>query len=321
MPGFETPDFPRTTMDQPILTIRNLSHRYRDRDALRDVTFQVNKGEVFGLLGPNGSGKTTLFRIVSTLLRPVTGSVTMFGHDIVGGRDAVRHQLGVVFQSPALDKKLSVYENLRHHGHLYNMTGMMLESRIQEMLERFALTDRTRDRVETLSGGLRRRVDLAKGLLHKPELLLLDEPSTGLDPLARRELTDYLLDLRDRDGLTVILTTHLMDEADRCDRLGVMDDGRLVAIDSPSRLKEQIGGDVISAETSQPEQLRDQIRQKFGLEATILNNQVRVERERGHQFITDLVEAFPGQIDAVSLGKPTLEDVFIHLTGHRLDGG
>lgn len=312
---------PRTTMDHPILTIQNLSHRYRDRDALRDVGFQVNKGEVFGLLGPNGSGKTTLFRVISTLLRPVTGTVTMFGQDIVNGRDAVRRRLGVVFQAPALDKKLSVYENLWHHGHLYNMTGPQLDDRIREMLGRFSLADRARDRVETLSGGLRRRVDLAKGLLHKPELLLLDEPSTGLDPLARRELCDYLLDLRDRDGLTVILTTHLMDEADRCDRLGVMDQGRMVALDSPSRLKEQIGGDVVSAETAHPEKLRDQIREKFGLEATILNNCVRVEREQGHRLIAQLVEAFPGQIDSVSMGKPTLEDVFIHLTGHRLNGG
>jgi ABC-2 type transport system ATP-binding protein len=182
------------------------------------------------------------------------------------------------------------------------------------------MADRKADLVETLSGGQRRRVELAKGLLHKPEVLLLDEPSTGLDPRVRRELSDYLEQLRDKDGMTILLTTHLMEEADRCDRLAILDRGRLVALSTPRLLKERIGGDVISVETTQPQPLAEQITKRFGVEAQVLDGSVRVERANGHRFIAELVEAFPGQIDAVSIHKPSLEDVFIRLTGHRFEG-
>ena len=282
--------------------------------------FTVRTGEIFGLLGPNGGGKTTLFRILSTLIAPTDGQVRIFDTDVVRDRDQIRRRIGVVFQSPSLDKKLTVTENLRHQGHLYNLQGAALQSRIDELLPRFGLADRATERVETLSGGLRRRVEIAKGLLHKPEILLLDEPSTGLDPRVRREVGDYLEQLRTTDRVTVLITTHIMEEADRCDRLALLDRGKLVALDTPAALKEQIGGDVISVESRDPAALRDQIRQKFQIEGTILNSNVRLERPRGHEFITELVEAFPGQIDAVSVGKPTLEDVFIHLTGHRFEG-
>jgi ABC-2 type transport system ATP-binding protein len=184
------------------------------------------------------------------------------------------------------------------------------------LLQRFGLADRAGDRVEKLSGGLRRRVELAKGLLHKPELLLLDEPSTGLDPLARRELGDYLAQLRRQDGVTVLLTTHIMDEADRCDRLALLDRGKLVALDTPARLKEQVGGDVV---TVTPARLREAIEKRFGLKAGVVDNTVRVERPRGHEFVPQLVETFPGEVDSISVGKPTLDDAFIHLTGHRFE--
>jgi ABC-2 type transport system ATP-binding protein len=279
----------------------------------------VRNGEFFGLLGPNGGGKTTLFRILSTLIAPTTGRVTIFECDAARQRQEIRRRIGVVFQSPGLDQKLTVLENLRHQGHLYNLRGHALQSRIDEMLARFGLTERARDLVETLSGGLRRRVELAKGLLHKPELLVLDEPSTGLDPRVRRELTEYLEQLRDRDGVTIVLTTHLMEEADRCDRIAVLDRGRLVALDSPATLKEQIGGDVIDVSARAPESLSAQVRQKFGVDARVVDGHVRIERPRGHEFVPDLVEAFPGEISSVSVGKPTLEDVFIRLTGHRFE--
>ncbi len=307
-------------MDNPILTVDALSHRYGKRTALDGVSFTVGRGEIFGLLGPNGGGKTTLFRILCTLIAPAEGRVRIFDRDVTTDRTEVRRRIGVVFQSPSLDKKLTVLENLRHQGHLYNLRGATLQTRIDELLSRFGIADRAHDLVETLSGGQRRRVELAKGLLHKPELLLLDEPSTGLDPRVRSELGDYLEELRSRDGVTVLLTTHIMEEAERCDRLAILDRGKLVALDTPAALKERIGGDVISIETKQAEQLRDQIRAKFGVEPTILNGSLRLERARGHEFITDLVEAFPGQIDAISVGKPGLEDVFIHLTGHRFEG-
>ncbi|HUI07711.1 MAG TPA: ATP-binding cassette domain-containing protein [Verrucomicrobiae bacterium] len=299
-------------MSGSLLVVEALTHRYGERTALDNVSFQVGKGEIFGLLGPNGGGKTTLFRILCTLMQPTGGRALMDGGPID------RHRIGVVFQSPGLDKKLTVLENLRHQGHLYGLSGSSLAARMMELLRRFGVSDRANELVEKLSGGLRRRVELAKGLLHRPELLLLDEPSTGLDPLARRELSDYLETLRKNDGVTVVLTTHLMEEADRCDRLALLDRGRLVALDRPGALKEQVGGDVISISAGEPEQLREKIQKRFGVQPTVVDHTLRIERPRAHEFIPDLVEAFPGAIDSVSVGKPTLEDVFIHLTGHRL---
>ncbi len=290
-----------------MIVVENLTHRYGERVALDSVSFTVQRGEFFGLLGPNGGGKTTLFRILTTLMKPTQGRVQC----------PDRSRFGVVFQSPSLDKKLTVAENLRHHGHLYGLRGATLRQRMDELLARFDLADRRNDLVEKLSGGLRRRVEVAKGLLHRPELLLLDEPSTGLDPLARRELGDYLVQLRDKDGVTVVLTTHIMDEAERCDRLALLDRGRLVALDKPAALKERVGGDVVSVT---PARLRDAIEKRFGVKATVVDNTVRIERPRGHEFVPALVEAFPGEIESVSVGKPTLEDVFIHFTGHRLEG-
>jgi ABC-2 type transport system ATP-binding protein len=300
-------------MSDSLLVVKELTHRYGQRTALDRVSFEVRRGEIFGLLGPNGGGKTTLFRVLCTLMKPTEGCVLMNG----GAID--RRRIGVVFQSPSLDKKLTVRENLIHQGHLYGLHGQSLTSRIVELLRRFGLADRTNDFVEKLSGGLRRRVELAKGLLHKPELLLLDEPSTGLDPLARRELGNYLEELRANDGVTSLLTTHIMDEADRCDRLALLDRGKLVALDTPQALKEGVGGDVISVGSANPVQLRDQIEKRFGVKAGVVERTVRIERQRGHEFVPELVEAFPGEIDSVSVGKPTIEDVFIHLTGHRFE--
>jgi ABC-2 type transport system ATP-binding protein len=296
------------------LVVDSLTHRYGERVALNAVSFTVQRGELFGLLGPNGGGKTTLFRILTTLMEPTAGSVQLDG----GPMD--RRRIGVVFQSPSLDKKLTVLENLRHQGHIYGMRGAALRTRIDELLARFGLVDRANDLVEKLSGGLRRRVELAKGLLHKPELLLLDEPSTGLDPRARRELGDYLAELRDTDGVTVLLTTHIMDEADRCNRIALLDHGKLEALDTPHALKERIGGDVVSVGSRDPAKLRAQIEKRFGVKASVVDHTIRIERPRGHEFIPALVEAFPGEIDSISVGKPTLEDVFIHLTGHHFEG-
>jgi ABC-2 type transport system ATP-binding protein len=299
------------------IEISDLHHRYGDREALRGVTFRVDRGEIFALLGPNGGGKTTLFKILSTLMRPVSGEVRVLGHDLTREAAAVRPRLGVVFQTPGLDPKLTVGENLVHHGHLYGLGGASLRERVRQVLGDLDLTERANDRVETLSGGLARRTELARGLLHTPELLLLDEPSTGLDPGARRDFSHQLRELRDRAGVTVVLTTHYMEEAERADRVAVLHDGALVAIGTADELKRGVGGDVVVIEAEAPAALRDKVRAKFGLEAQIVDGTLRVERARGHELVRDVVEAFPGEVRSVTFGRPTLEDVFVHVTGRR----
>lgn len=299
------------------VAVRDLAHSYGDRKALAGVSFEVKRGEIFGLLGPNGGGKTTLFRILATSFPSTSGEATIFGSDVRTQAEAVRRRIGVVFQNPSLDKKLTVAENLRHRGHLYGLRGAPLDDRMKEMMERLAVADRAGDIVEKLSGGLQRRVELAGGLLHRPELLILDEPSVGLDPGARRDLWLYLQRLREREGVTILLTTHLIDEADRCDRVLILNQGSVVALDTPDTLKEQIGGDVIVITSRTPDELRDALKERLAVEATIFNGKVRVERESGHAFVSQLVEAFSSMIDSVTLAKPTLEDVFIARTGHR----
>jgi len=289
--------------------IDGLTHRYGERLALDGVSFSVRKGEIFGLLGPNGGGKTTLFKILSTALRPTSGSARIEGVDVRD--DAVRRRIGVVFQAPSLDQKLTVAENLLHQGHLYGLMGSALRRRIDEELGRFGLSDRARDRVEKLSGGLQRRVELAKSLLHQPEVLLLDEPSTGLDPGARRDLWDALRSLK---GVTVLLTTHLLEEAERCDRLAILHKGKLVALGAPLDLRGEIGGDVVTIRAKDPEALAAAIREKLGETATVVQGAVRLARERGHDLVGRLVETFPGLVESVTVAKPSLEDVFLTKT-------
>ena len=308
-------------MSADALVVDGLRHQYGQRIALAGVSFSVARGEIFGLLGPNGSGKTTLFKLLSTLVRPGGGAARICGHDLVREADAVRRQLGVVFQRPSVDGKLTVRENLIHHGHLYGLRGPTLAARVRAMSERLSIADRLGDRVETLSGGLQRRVELAKGLLHQPRVLLLDEPATGLDPAARREFTRTLTELRARDGVTVVLTTHYLEEAERCDRVGIMHNGQLIAVGEPDALKARVGGDVVVIQAADPAVLRARIAERFGVELTLVDGALRGERPRGHEFLRDVVEAFGGELRSVTFGKPTLEDVFIQLTGERLWGG
>ena len=300
-----------------VISLQDVVHKYDDRTALNGVSFDVRSAELFGLLGPNGSGKTTLFRILSTLMVPVSGHAKILGHDVARDPGLLRHQIGVVFQAQSIDVKLTAAENLWHQGHLYGLRGTALRNRMQEMLERVGLADRAQEKAETFSGGMQRRLELAKGLLHHPSVLLMDEPTTGLDPGARRDVWQYLATLRDKERVTVLITTHLMEEAERCDRLAILNEGKVVALGTPDELKHEIGGDVILFDSKDPESLAQRIRARFGLDAQVLQRQVRVERENGHRFVTDVVEAFPGEIEAVSMSKPTLEDVFIHRTGHR----
>ncbi len=302
----------------PVISIQNLIHRYDDRTALNGVSFNVRPAELFGLLGPNGSGKTTLFRILSTLMIPTAGRAMVMGIDAAQDPASLRRQIGVVFQAQSVDPKLTAYENLWHQGHLYGLRGASLKKRVGEILERVGLADRAKERVETFSGGMQRRIELAKGLLHHPAVLLLDEPTTGLDPGARRDLWQYLQILRDEERVSVLVTTHLMEEAERCDRLAIMNEGNLVALGTPAELKSEIGCDIILLDAARDAGiLAEHIRARFHVATTVLGNQVRIEQEGGHRFVPDVVEAFPGEIQAISVSKPALEDVFIRRTGHK----
>jgi ABC-2 type transport system ATP-binding protein len=299
------------------VSVSRLVHRYGDRRALADVSFDIAQGEIFAFLGPNGGGKTTLFRLLSTLVPIQSGEVQILGLDVARQAGAVRRSIGVVFQAPSLDRKLTVNENLWQHARLYGLSCRSFSERRTEMLDRFGLAQRASDLVETLSGGLRRRVELAKGLLHRPRVLLLDEPSTGLDPGARCDLWEYLHRVRDEDGVTVVLTTHLLEEAEKADRLAIMSGGSLVALDTPDNLRGTVGGDTIWIESDEPRQLAAAITSRFGCAANVVDGRVRLEMRDGHQWVARLVEEFPGRFSSISVGKPTLEDVFIARTGHR----
>jgi ABC-2 type transport system ATP-binding protein len=304
--------------------VDGLRKRYGEREALAGVSFTVRERELFALLGPNGGGKSTLFRILATILPPTDGTARILGFDVRTAAHDVRRRIGVVFQHASVDGKLTVRENLVHQGHLYGLSGRVLASRIDELIERFGLADRRNDLVERLSGGLARRVELAKGLLPQPSVLLLDEPSTGLDPGARRELLQYLRRLCDEDGMTVVVTTHYLEEAERCDRVGVIDRGRLVALDAPTTLTASVGGDVVVVQPLDVEVLRRKVLDRFGLHGTRVDGTLRLEHARGHELVRDLVDAFPDDVHSITFGKPTLEDVFVRLTGRRLfdeDGG
>jgi ABC-2 type transport system ATP-binding protein len=308
---------PAASSAEPAISIRNLTHSYGDRKALDDLSFDVAPAEIFGLLGPNGSGKTTLFRILSTLMLPSSGSAEIGGCDAARDPKTVRRQIGVVFQAPSVDVKLTAAENLRHQGHLYGLTGAALDARVKEMLSRVGLSDRREEKIETFSGGMQRRVELAKGLMHRPSVLLLDEPTTGLDPGARIDLWQYLKILRNEEHVSVLITTHLMEEAERCDRLVILNSGRLVALGAPAQLKEEIGDDVMLIEAHDSASLALRIESRFRVRPSLIAGRLRLEKSGGHRFATEITEAFPGEVISISVSKPTLEDVFICRTGHR----
>ncbi len=287
--------------------------------ALDDVSLSVGPREMFALLGPNGGGKTTLFRIIATLMHPAAGSVRVFGADVRADGAAVRRLLGVVFQTPALDKRLTIRENLRYHGHLYGLRGRPLRDRIDAALARVRLSERGEDRVLALSGGLARRAEIAKALLPAPRLLLLDEPTTGLDPGVRADLWRDLRGLREAQGTTIVLTTHLMDEAEACDRVAILDSGRVVVSGRPGDLTSALGGDILTIDTDRPDALAAGLRERLALPAAVVDGVVRIERDRAHEFIGQVIDTFPGEVRSVRFSRPTLHDVFVHHTGHRFD--
>ncbi len=303
-----------------MVSVENLVVKYGSRVAVSRIAFEVREREIFGVLGPNGGGKSTLFKVLATMLSPTAGAARIAGFDVERQPAEVRRRIGVVFQSQSLDRKLTIEENLRSQGHLYGLSGAVLSERIGEVMRRLRLDDRRRDLIESLSGGLRRRVEIAKGLLHRPAVLLMDEPSTGLDPGARRDLWTYIEELRDTQGITVLLTTHILDEADRCDRLVLVHQGALVAEGTPAELKSRIGGDVVVLHVAEPASMQQRIEARLGVRAVPVDGTLRVEIGNGHRFITEVVEAFPGAIESVALHKPTLEDVFLDETGASIGG-
>lgn len=302
-----------------LLKLTGLTRRFGERTALDHLSFEVFPGEIFGLLGPNGAGKSTAFQILACLLRPDEGRVHFNGRELSLEDPALRSQMGVVFQRNSLDEQLSARENLALGARLYALSRSEAKARIAAMLELIEQADRADEKVKAWSGGMRRRLELARALLHQPQVLLMDEPTQGLDEASFRKFWAHIRALRQARSLTVLLTTHRPEEAELCDRLAILDAGRLVALDSPRALASRMAGDVITVEGDAPEEIAGLIRQHFGLDTTIVGGHVQIERRDGHALIPRLVEAFPrGRLHSVSLRRPTLADVFLKLTGRSL---
>ncbi len=308
-------------MEAPFLKLDGLVRRFGDRTAVDGLSVEIARGEVFGFLGPNGAGKTTTFHLLTGLLAPDAGRVLLDDREAPPTDGRVRRRLGVVFQEPSLDDKLTALENLRLGAALYGLSGRRAEARIAELLALVDLGDRAREPVERFSGGMKRRLELARVLLHEPEILIMDEPSRGIDAPTQRRIWEQLLELRRARRMTILITTHQPDEAEYCDRLAVLDHGRVIACDTPEALRQQVGGDVVTLEGSDdaPEALGDEVRARFDLAPRVVDGKVVIETPRGHELIPRLVEALPaGRLRAVGMRRPTLADVFVHLTGRGL---
>ena len=302
-----------------IIEAEGLCKHYGSRAAVSALSLQVRAGTMMAVLGPNGSGKSTLLKLMATLLRPDSGRLIIGGFDAIGDADAARRALGVVFQSSSVDGKLSVRENLRCHGLLHGLGGSALRASVERVLKDFDLLPRAGDLVERLSGGLRRRVELAKALLHHPQLVLLDEPSSGLDPAARLEFWELLHRLQEQRGTTIIVATHLMDEAERCGQVLLLDGGQSLAMDTPQRLKEALGRRVLTIQTEQPRELAARIATRFAVTCHVGARQLQLEEKKGEPMPTveQLFGEYEASLQTIQLGRPTLEDVYLHLTGHR----
>jgi ABC-2 type transport system ATP-binding protein len=305
----------------PVIDVAALGKRFGDVEAVREVTFRVSEGEVFGFLGPNGAGKTTTIHMLCTLLRPTSGQAAVAGFDVVRQRDAVRRSIGLVFQNTTLDDALTAEQNLRFHAYAYGVPGGVRERRIEELLSLVELAERRRDRVRNFSGGMKRRLELARGLLHRPRVLFLDEPTLGLDPQTRRRVWDYIAELHGRERLTVFMTTHYLDEAEQCDRIAIIDDGRIVALDSPDALKRAAGGDRIAFTTAEPTAAAEELREHFRLSPILTDGSVTFHVPNGEAFLPDFVRSFSLPLEAISLRRPTLDDVFLDLTGRQIRDG
>ncbi|MFC2023985.1 ATP-binding cassette domain-containing protein [Chloroflexota bacterium] len=307
-------------MSAHIITVKELIKKFGDLAAVDGIDFNVAPGEIFGFLGPNGAGKTTTINILCTLTRPTSGTATVNGYDVVRQQNQVRQSIGLVFQDPSLDERLSAIQNLYFHALVYNVPAPVRQQRIEEMLKMTELWDKRDNVVRTFSGGMKRRLELARGLLHYPKVLFLDEPTLGLDPQTRNRLWEYILELQKREGTTIFLTTHYMEEAERAHRIAIMDYGKIVAIDTPERLKQLVSRDIVSVKTDDNAKAAEEIGQRYQTEVRHDHDhdEISFEVSKGKEFLPTFVREFDTRILSVSLRHPSLDDVFLKLTGREM---
>jgi ABC-2 type transport system ATP-binding protein len=304
--------------DEPAVSVRGLAKRYGEIEAVRGIDFEVRAGETFGFLGPNGAGKSTTISILCTLATPTGGSATVAGHDVVAERDAVRRNIGLVFQDTTLDNYLTAEQNLRFHAELYGVPRSAFEPRMRQVMDMVGLWERRDSLVSTYSGGMQRRLEIARGLLHAPRVLFLDEPTVGLDPQTRSSIWEYINGLKAREDITIFLTTHYMDEAEHCDRIAIIDHGKIVAIDTPEALKASVGKDRVQIRTADDDSAIAALGAQFGIEATIAEGAVTFAVESGEQFVPRLFAELGVPIRSVSVSRPSLDDVFMNYTGKTI---
>ena len=305
-------------MNDYIIKVENLVKRFGQLVAVDNISFTVAPGEIFGFLGPNGAGKTTTINILCTLAKPTSGQAIVNGFDVVRQQMQVRQSIGLVFQDPSLDERLSGLQNLRFHALVYHVPASVREQRIEQVLRMMELWDKRHSGVRTYSGGMKRRLELARGLLHYPKVLFLDEPTLGLDPQTRNRIWEYILELRQREGTTIFLTTHYLDEANKADRIAIIDYGKLVAMDTPDRLKKIVGKDIISVKTDDDEKAAEELRLRYQIEARRDNNGLTFEVASGEKFLPTFIKEFGIKILSVNLRSPSLDDVFLKLTGREI---
>jgi ABC-2 type transport system ATP-binding protein len=305
-------------MSEHIIEVESLVKKFGDLVAVNDISFSVTPGEIFGFLGPNGAGKTTTINILCTLTRPTSGRASIAGLDVVRQQSQVRQMIGLVFQDPSLDERLSGLQNMRFHALVYGVPSSVREQRIEQLLRMVELWDKRNNKVQTFSGGMKRRLELARGLLHHPRVLFLDEPTLGLDPQTRNRMWEYVLELRRQEGTTIFLTTHYMDEADRAGRIAVIDYGKLVAIDTPAKLKRMVGKDIVSLKTDDNGKAAEEIKLRYKIEARHDGDGLCFEVVNGEEFLPIFLRELNTRIIGVSMRRPSLDDVFLKLTGHEI---
>ncbi len=301
-----------------IIEVEGLSRNFGQLVAVDKVSFQVAEGEIFGFLGPNGAGKTTTINMLCTLLKPTRGRATVNGYDVVRQRSEVRRSIGLVFQDPTLDEYLTAEQNLRFHAYAYNIPKEIREKRIGEVLELVELADRRKSKVRTFSGGMKRRLEIARGLLHNPRVLFLDEPTLGLDPQTRRHIWDHILAVRKQINLTIFLTTHYMDEAENSDRISIIDHGNIIALDTPDKLKDALGGDVVTLKAEDNNAAALELKEKYGLSPLIQDETITFSIRSSEKFLPKLMDSFQSRLLSIGIRRPTLDDVFLKLTGHAI---